>query len=154
MISSCYATKKPVDKSVAERQPEEHDSSLDVDTSASERTDTEETNKTTCKFGAKRKAAHGHRNRQLLLEAIVLDSNFAWEISTRERSHTTSANQKTAGNGATPNFTEAWYGREQRYQRSLGSLVAHITTRTDTGWRSGHTIPSRVTILSRVDIFI
>ena len=31
MISSCQATKKPIDNSVAERQPEEHDSSLDVD---------------------------------------------------------------------------------------------------------------------------
>ena len=36
------ATKKPIDNSVAERQPGEHDSSLDVDG----------TDKTTCKFGA------------------------------------------------------------------------------------------------------
>ena len=44
MISSCYATKKPIDNSVAERQLEEHDSSLDVD--ICERTNTEETDKT------------------------------------------------------------------------------------------------------------
>ena len=167
VISELCATKKPIDNSVAERQPGEHDSSLDVDIYNQHRGNGQNhlqvwrlVNSNPCLDWFRGKTAHDHRNHQMLLQAIVLDSNFAWMRYPQVfPHHACKIGDRKERN--IPNLTEMWYGRAA--VTTVGRITRSIHTdehRHRVAFKTHHTFTcndafqSRYIHLSRRHSFI